>query len=449
MTADSLSLQPPFFAVRVQPGREHGVAELLRRSGAIDVSESPGRVRWCGSAQQLTRSNRIGVLLSVACQLEWPAPADGDHMGPDDFSAQVLRAVEDMEAKKAQPSGSTSEDKAWTRALERLPIEMQRDWIPSFRTTIHRFGALAKRINIADLAGRIACVVSARTGWEPRLVDFDVEVVVELSSGGLLAGLLVPASALAVRASCSHEAPLALKKAQPELLLPDWFITSRSEQVVRFDTQKFPFRDLLADLLEVNVGDLHKLHMITVTDQRPLHPKLAKAYKDAGHVLPEGARRFDGRTRERLAQSEEYKLFQETYRRFAQEVVAPLCGSQHVVFQNPATLRIVLPGGPATINLHRDQDYPKHQPAEINFWLPVTNVFGTNALWLESSPGLGDFRPRALEFGELLRFNGYECRHYTVRNESEVSRVSFDLRAVPSVLAVQKEVFGDYPADEV
>ena len=37
--------------------------------------------------------------------------------------------------------------------------------------------------------------------------------------------------------------------------------------------------------------------------------------------------------------------------------------------------------------------------------------------------------------GEALRFNGHECRHFTVANETDTSRVSLDWRAVPEELA--------------
>ena len=39
------------------------------------------------------------------------------------------------------------------------------------------------------------------------------------------------------------------------------------------------------------------------------------------------------------------------------EVCAPLCGSERVVFQCPPTVRIALPGAPATIRQHCDGDF--------------------------------------------------------------------------------------------
>ena len=73
--------------------------------------------------------------------------------------------------------------------------------------------------------------------------------------------------------------------------------------------------------------------------------------------------------------------------------------------------------------MHSDQVYPNHVPSEINWWLPLTPVSGCNTLWVESAPGAADFRPVTMQPGEALRFNGYECRHFTVANESDVSIV--------------------------
>jgi hypothetical protein len=41
--------------------------------------------------------------------------------------------------------------------------------------------------------------------------------------------------------------------------------------------------------------------------------------------------------------------------------------------------------------------------AEVNFWVPLTRVFGTNTLFVESAPGRGDFRPVELGYGACFR----------------------------------------------
>ena len=53
---------------------------------------------------------------------------------------------------------------------------------------------------------------------------------------------------------------------------------------------------------------------------------------------------------------------------------------------------------------------------------------GANSLWCESVPMKGDYAPFTVNYGEAVLFWGNRCRHYTVANDSGVTRVSFDFR---------------------
>mmetsp|Transcript_17629 Transcript_17629/g.28169 ORF Transcript_17629/g.28169 Transcript_17629/m.28169 type:complete len:170 (-) Transcript_17629:338-847(-) len=136
-----------------------------------------------------------------------------------------------------------------------------------------------------------------------------------------------------------------------------------------------------------------------------------------------------------MEKSPEWCAFMESYRTFVTQEVAPLCGDPTgVVFQSPPTIRVVMPSMAPTIHPHCDSQYPRHQNCEINFWVPVTTVWGNNTLHLESSPGKEDFHPATMEPGTFLRFNGYHCKHLTHPNDTGHTRVSFDFRAVPQSL---------------
>ena len=96
-----------------------------------------------------------------------------------------------------------------------------------------------------------------------------------------------------------------------------------------------------------------------------------------------------------------------------------------------------MPSRVPTIATHRDADYPGHHDAEVNFWVPLVDVsegerWRSMALWLETAPERADYRAVPLRQGEALRFNGSLCRHHTVPNASDRTRVSFDLRAIPA-----------------
>ncbi|EKX40870.1 hypothetical protein GUITHDRAFT_113131 [Guillardia theta CCMP2712] len=71
---------------------------------------------------------------------------------------------------------------------------------------------------------------------------------------------------------------------------------------------------------------------------------------------------------------------------------------------------------------------------KINFWLPLTRTYGSNSLWIESSPNKNDFLPLAVLEGQVARFYGNRCMHYTIPNDTEHTRITLDFRAVPGPL---------------
>lgn len=127
-----------------------------------------------------------------------------------------------------------------------------------------------------------------------------------------------------------------------------------------------------------------------------------------------------------------YRAFNQVYLRFLREVVLPNIGDEHgLLYQRIPTFRCHVAGGGApTGRPHKDAEYG-HQVHEVNFWLPVTRTIGSNSLFAESAPGRGDFEPFELQYGEVQRFWGSQCQHYTLANETETTRVSIDFRVVP------------------
>ena len=265
--------------------------------------------------------------------------------------------------------------------------------------------------------------------------------------------------------------------------LPEWFHECKSHKIFQYDTNRFPFRELLADWLEVTSDntdtndndndnhniDLETIHTLSIIPQsrEPLHPLIRHAYTSA-KIEPKISSTMRRAKKKGLFSSPQYNRLINTYRLFIREVVAPLCcknsdennngvgdvgdvgeiEKNHVVYQCPPTTRVVFPNGNRTISMHCDKEYPGHQQAEINFWLPVTRVFGNNSLWVESEPNKGDFRPVELEYGQCLRFDGHDCRHYTVHNDTESCRVSIDFRVVPSCLCSERSTLGDFCIEE-
>lgn len=103
-------------------------------------------------------------------------------------------------------------------------------------------------------------------------------------------------------------------------------------------------------------------------------------------------------------------------------IVGPIRSCQPV-----AMMRVNFHGSRAILRFHRDREYGQ-LPHTVNVWLPVTRVHGGNSMYVESAPGLSDFAPLELEWGEAFMFYGTEMLHGTLDNMSEGTRISYDFR---------------------
>ena len=179
-------------------------------------------------------------------------------------------------------------------------------------------------------------------------------------------------------------------------------------------------------------GNLESLHLQPVSDAASTPPALHKAQVQA--QLASAAS-----LEERKKQKRSYRrhagwaAFLDSYWEFVHDVILPHLEGYDLLVQEVPVLRCVLPGSVAPSKPHCDADY-FHDPSELNFWVPLTAVEGSNSLFCESAPGRADFAPFQLQYGEIMRFYGNRCRHYTVPNDSSV-RVSFDFRVIPAHLA--------------
>ena len=197
------------------------------------------------------------------------------------------------------------------------------------------------------------------------------------------------------------------------------------ERLIDYDTSAHPFREIVAGILGVDattgLPELHQAEFVHtfLKQQRKLgSTPVDSRYKAAGGC------RFH----------EKLRL---CYREFLREVVLPLFpdaaeeGGGGLLYQREPNLRCHLPGtGRQMVLRHCDADY-FHQPNELNFWLPLTPCYGTNTLWVESAAGRGDYRPVEIRVGQMLRFHGHQCDHFTLPNDTPHTRLSLDFRVVP------------------
>ena len=107
-------------------------------------------------------------------------------------------------------------------------------------------------------------------------------------------------------------------------------------------------------------------------------------------------------------------------------VLAPLVG-RPLSYSNRPKMRVHFPGTDSVSSMHADVSVTARLD-QVNLWIPFTDVSDSATLWIESDYGLADYAPLALRYGQVLVFDGGYLGHGSVANETDVTRISLDLR---------------------
>lgn len=139
-----------------------------------------------------------------------------------------------------------------------------------------------------------------------------------------------------------------------------------------------------------------------------------------------------------LLEHEHRQYFHETYDQFVLQVICPHLAKSHhanierIYYQAFPCIRVVRPGE-FSIGIHSDISYGCSQ-ASVNFWVPLTRAQGTNSLVVESEPEKEDWHSINATYGDIHRFHGSLCSHFTTMNTTATTRVSLDFRVVLGIL---------------
>jgi len=208
-------------------------------------------------------------------------------------------------------------------------------------------------------------------------------------------------------------------------------------KIIKYSVKDYPFIDLIQKLF--NSQNLSELH----TQDDTNYP-IFKVSKDSSTVFH---KIFYDQMRSG------WDAFIETYKNFITSFVGPYI-NEDIIYQKWPTFRVHLPNNLAVGAWHTDAEF-NHPEGEINFILPITRMFESNTVILESEPGLRDFKQIELEPGELFIFNGNKCMHGNLPNRTGSTRISLDFRVLKksdynseknksSITTNTKFVIGDY-----
>ncbi|WP_404341646.1 hypothetical protein [Pseudoalteromonas mariniglutinosa] len=184
--------------------------------------------------------------------------------------------------------------------------------------------------------------------------------------------------------------------------------------VIDYDTQQFPFAYLLSrDVFKV--AQLNNLHNYVKAHRQHLGVKLDQlSVKD--NLL----------FREMMQSLADNSPFFQLYRYFMTKVITPLVG-QSLSYSAHPKMRVHFPGTTSVSSFHHDIIVTKRID-QVNLWMPMVDLSETATLWLESDYGKEDYQPIALKYGQALIFDGGFLGHGSKFNDTDTTRISFDLR---------------------
>ena len=190
-------------------------------------------------------------------------------------------------------------------------------------------------------------------------------------------------------------------------------------KILKYDKQRYKFTQEIEKIF--NVSDLTLLHKhrheLFPDYELGFHNEVKTDYHKLFYsVLNDETKNHD---------------IKKAYRLFIEEVVSPFF-SQSFCYQGFPSFRVHLPDKKAVNKWHYDSDKDhKHPEGEINFQIALTDSANTQAMWIETVPGLKDFFPVNLKKDEFVIFNGNKCTHGNKPNETDLTRVSMDFRVLP------------------
>ena len=123
----------------------------------------------------------------------------------------------------------------------------------------------------------------------------------------------------------------------------------------------------------------------------------------------------------------------ELYSKFIHDVIRPLY-NEKIIYQSIPTFRVCYPNNIAVGEFHKDKYYRNRDWAEkvneLNYFLPITDAYDTNTIWVESEEDKGDYTAMNCSYGEVVQWDGSNLTHGNYINKTGKCRISMDFRVI-------------------
>lgn len=180
---------------------------------------------------------------------------------------------------------------------------------------------------------------------------------------------------------------------------------------IEYDIKKYNFKEMLSYLFTVEDLSSINENMDVLKRENDQSTRYHKLYYD-------------------WAKTEK---FSNIYYDFIKSVVLPIYSSP-IVYQKIPTFRIAFNNNIAVGEFHKDKHYRNvdwaEKVSEDNFFLPFTDAFDTNTIWVETEEDKGDFIPMNCNYGQIVKWDGSNLTHGNKINKTGKTRVSIDFRVI-------------------
>ena len=185
-----------------------------------------------------------------------------------------------------------------------------------------------------------------------------------------------------------------------------------SYKLFNYDTNIFNFKETVEKIMGVDQLDMiHEVFKF---------PEKLETMKDQNTIL-------HNKFYEEMKKDE----FNSLYKNFVKNFVSKLemFKDEKILYQTFPSFRIHQPNNIAVGEYHKDSDFG-HNTHELNFWLPFTDAWGTNTVWV-GDPKSNDHECMEVKYGEVANFDGANTLHGNKDNLTGKSRLSIDFRIFP------------------